>query len=231
MRHEGFNHSARPAGARPPAGFTLIELLVSIGIIIFVLSLSILAVGPALRTAGTRDAARRLRATLDAAKVRAIQQRRAVRFEAQRASSGGQLTQPEQWGVTPNAGDPTFEWYTLPELVTVQTNAGSSDSEGHGGYRVVNAIAITFAADASVKAVSYRSGSDLTNWTEVNLGVAPNPFRIRLHTVRDASNDEVNQGVCFIEITPLTGLLTSFGYEEYKDDDTGKVRNSDLPKP
>lgn len=205
-------------------GFTLVELLASIGIIIFVLSLAILAVGPALRAAGTKDAARRLRATLDAARIRAIQQRRMVRFETQRANNGTAFNEPEQWGATPNAGDPTHEWHSLPDLVRVQTNAGSSDV--HSGYRTINALAISFGPDASVKAISYREGSDLETWTDLGATDVEKIFRIRLHTVRDAPDEERRATACFIEITPLTGLITSFGYEEYKE--YGKVTDDDF---
>ncbi|MBM4032455.1 MAG: hypothetical protein FJ291_11810 [Planctomycetes bacterium] len=211
------------------AGFTLIELLASIGIIIFVLSLAILAVGPALRSAGTQDAARRVRAAIDAARVKAIQQRRAVRFEAQVAKDGAaKVIVPEQWGVTPNAGDPTFEWHQLPEHVTLRTNAGSTAWGAMRAYPPpISSLSITFSADASVKAVT-------VDGTEISEKPPTSQFLIRLHTLREAPDDEVNKGARFIEITPLTGVLTSFGYEEYElyqKDGTGKLKGPELPAP
>ncbi|HUT36770.1 MAG TPA: type II secretion system protein [Planctomycetota bacterium] len=204
---------------RPRArGFTLVELLASMGIIVFVLSIAILAIGPALRAAGTKDGARRLRAALDAARVKAIQQRRAVRFEAQQASDGGNFKVPEQWGVTPNAGDPTYEWHALPEFVTVDIKAGS------GSWQTdATAFTITFGADATVVAAS-------VNGTALSPTDLLSAITIRLWTLREAPNDEVNKGACFIEITPITGVFTSYGYEEYQEDGTGKVKAADLPK-
>ncbi len=196
--------------AGPAAGFTLVELLASMGIIVFVLSIAILAVGPALRGASTRDAARRMRAALDAARVKAIQQRRAVRFEAQQAAGAvaGTFRVPEQWGVTPNAGDPTFEWHAVPEFVTVDIKKGSS-----GTWETdVTAFSITFGSDASVKAGTIRIGSgDPGPLSDSEL---LSPITIRLYTLREAPNDEVDKGTCFIQITPLTGVFESFGFQE-----------------
>jgi len=189
--------------AGPAQGFTLVELLASMGIIVFVLSIAILAIGPALRGAATRDGARRMRAALDASRVKAIQQRRAVRFEAQQATDdGGNLKVPEQWGVTPNAGDPTYEWHALPEFVTVDLKKGSGDWQSD-----VTAFSITFGSDASVKAGSV-SGSPLTDAELLS------PITVRLYTVREAPADEVDKGTCFIQITPLTGVFESFGFQE-----------------
>jgi len=194
----------RPAAAR---GFTLVELLASIGIIIFILSLAILAVGPALRSAGTKDAARRFRAGLDSARVQAIQQRRAVRFEARRVKES-----PEQWAVAPNAGAPQFEWYHLPEFVAVRTNAGSTTFD-----TAIESLTITFGPAATVKAITVDDNpvSDPTG-----------QFRIRFHTMREAPDDEVNKTTCFIEVTPLTGVIRSYGYDTAIDEG----REDELPK-
>ncbi|MBM3957324.1 MAG: prepilin-type N-terminal cleavage/methylation domain-containing protein [Gemmatimonadetes bacterium] len=200
--------------AGPAQGFTLVELLASMGIIVFVLSIAILAIGPALRGASTRDAARRMRAALDASRVRAIQQRRAVRFEAQVAHSGSMQNTPEQWGVTPNAGDPTFEWSALPEFVQVRT-----DVSGAGWSTRITGLSVTFGADASVKAIRHTTNLpvDGTPWSNVDDLDAP--FRIRLHTVREAPDAEVDKGTCFIQITPLTGVFESYGFQEAATDD------------
>jgi len=210
--HHPCQHPARLA-----RGFTLIELLASMGIIMFVLSIAILSIGPALRSAGTKDAVRRFRATIDAARVRAIQQRRSVRFEAQRALDGGNPKVPEQWGVSPNAGDPQYEWFQLPEMVAVNSKVGGSWTTS------LTSFSITFGADATVRAATVNgsavSGSDILS-----------PMYVRLFTVREAPDDEVNKGTCFVEITPITGVIVSYGYEEYKEDGTGKVKASDLPK-
>ena len=202
---------------RPPSrqGFTLVELLASMGIIVFVLSIAILGIGPALRSAGTKDGARRMRAALDAARVKAIQQRRAVRFEAQVANNGTAQNTPEQWGVTPNAGDPTFEWSALPEFVEVRTDAGGADWSTD-----ITGLSITFAADASVKAITYSTGIPLSE-TVLTGNDLLSPFRIRLSTLREAPDDEVDKSTCFIEITPLTGVFLSYGFQE--------AAQSDLP--
>lgn len=196
----------RRAGA---AGFTLVELLASIGIIVFILSISILAVGPALRSAGTKDAARRFRAALDSARVQAIQQRRAVRFEATRIKAN-----PEQWAVASNVGSPQFEWYQLPEFVAVRTDAGSAE-----WTTAITGMSITFANDATIRAVSYSEGSTTT---PLNATQLTSQFLIRFHTLREASKDEINLGACFIEVTPLTGVLRSYGSEEAKAEDLPK---------
>lgn len=213
--------SGRPGPARA-GGFTLVELLASIGIIIFVLSLSILAVGPALRSASTKDAARRARAGIEGARVRAIQQRRAVRFQAQCVlDSSNKAASPEHWETTPNAGDPTYEWNKLPELVTLRASAG-----GAGWGTALTGFSVTFGADASVKAAAFRTEGS-TTWSTLDYAALQSVLRLRLHTVREAPEQEVNLSTAFIEITPITGVITSYGYDEYKTG--GKVKDGDLP--
>ncbi|HPD14018.1 MAG TPA: GspH/FimT family pseudopilin [Planctomycetota bacterium] len=194
-----------------PGGFTLVELLASIGIIVFILSISILAVGPALRSASTKDAARRFRAALDSARVQAIQQRRAVRFEATRIKAN-----PEQWAVASNVGSPQFEWYQLPEFVAVRTNAGNAEWTTE-----ITGLSITFANDATIRAVTYSEG---TTTTSLNSNQLTSQFLIRFHTLREASADEINLGACFIEVTPITGVLRSFGSDEADPDDLPKTK-------
>jgi len=196
-----------PSGTRTRAtpGFTLVELLTSIGIIIFVLSIAILAVGPALRSAGARDAARRLRAVLDSARLRAIQQRRTVRFEAQRM-----VPSPEKWGAAPNAGDPIYQWTELPEFVAVRIKA-NGDNMSKSFADVPTVFTISFKADGSVRVYSVDGTSSDPNPTT--------PFLLRLHTTREAPIDEVRLSCAFIEITPLTGVIRSYTSDEAADAD------------
>jgi len=191
----------------PNAAFTLIELLASIGIIVFVLSISIVAFGPALRTASVKDGARRFRVALDTSRVRAIQQRRHIRFEAQRSKES-----PETWVVTANAGDRTYQWYPLPDFVGVRTDAGSADIDDK-----LESLSITFAPDGSV----IRIGVD-----GVLESTLPGEFFIRFQTTREAPFEE-RQPLCrFIRITTLTGVVRSYGDDELVDTDDSDKRLS-----
>jgi len=192
----------RPTGAR--RGFTLVELLATIGIMAFVLSITIIAFGPALRTAGVKDGARRLRIALETARIRAIQQRRHVRFEAALDNES-----PEQWAVTPNAGDRSYQWHPLPEFVAVRTDVAGRDLDAEA-----YSISITFKPDGSVKTVVVDEGAPETD---------PGIFYIRLETTRQITGpeDEVEAErealYRYIEVNPLTGAIRSLTHQEYED--------------
>jgi hypothetical protein len=76
----------------------------------------------------------------------------------------------------------------------------------------VTAFSITFASDASVKAGSVKIGNGSS--TPLTPTELLSPIAIRLYTVREATDDEVDKGTCFIEITPLTGVFQSYGFQE-----------------
>ncbi len=211
-----------PLPRRRTRGFTLVELLTSIGIIMFVLSLAVLALGPALRTASTKDAARRFRSALDAARVEAIQKRRAVRFEAFRSldpietkkQSVAVYAVPEQWQATPSAGGTQVEYFALPDSVAVRTTAG-----GKSLSAPLTSISISFTSEATVKSV-FVDGSPISE------DPVTSQFLLRFHTLREATADERKLGACFIEITPLTGVIRSYGSDEANAADL-----SDLTSP
>jgi Tfp pilus assembly protein FimT len=197
----------RPTSARRSAAFTLIELLTSIGIIAFILSIAILAVAPALRVTGTRDAARRLRAMIDTARIKAVQQRRAVRFEAQhmRINDVPTYKVPEVWAASPNASDTVYQWYTLPDFVTVRVNCQDPSAVF---ATELDRFSITFGADGSVRSYNVNGAANTT---------LPTPtarMLLCLYTTREASDAEVNLSACYIEITPLTGVVRSYGTDE-----------------
>ena len=191
--------------ARATAAFTLVELLATIGIMVFVLSLTIIAFTPALRSAGVKDGARRLRVALETARIRAIQQRRYVRFEAALESES-----PEQWVVTPNAGDRSCQWEQLPEFVAVRTDVGGRSLDNDE----ISSLSITFAPDGSVKTVVVDDGAP-----EVDPGI----FLIRLETTRQITGptDEVQAEkealYRYIEVNPLTGSIRSLTHQDLQN--------------
>jgi Tfp pilus assembly protein FimT len=136
---------ARPATHRPTRpGFTLIELLVTIGIMIFVLSISVVAFQAMFRNVGVNGASRVLRAAVDGARIRAVQQHRLIRFEIQLVPD----TTTHQWRVAANAGDGAPDWKLLPEFVAIDTNAGSGGSDGlSGSFRPTSSDRMSFADD------------------------------------------------------------------------------------
>jgi len=187
-----------PTGAR--RGFTLVELLATIGIMVFVLSITIIAFAPALRTAGVKDGARRLRVALETARIRAIQQRRHVRFEAALDNEN-----PEQWAVTPNAGDPSYQWEALPEFVAVRLSFGEDPFGSE-----ISSLSVTFAPDGSVEKVVV-DGSDVAD---------PGIFYIRLETTRQITGpaDEVEAErealYRYVEVNAMTGSIRSLTHED-----------------
>ncbi len=190
-----------PTGAR--RGFTLVELLATIGIMVFVLSITIIAFAPALRTAGVKDGARRLRVALETARIRAIQQRRHVRFEAALDNEN-----PEQWAVTPNAGDRSYQWEALPEFVAVRTDVGDKTFESE-----IWSLSVTFAPDGSVERV-------VVDDDEVD---EPGIFLIRIETTRQITGpeDEVlaeKQALYrYIEVNSLTGSIRSLTHQDLQN--------------
>jgi prepilin-type N-terminal cleavage/methylation domain-containing protein len=199
---------ARCIGARPPrsaaSGFTLIELMVSMGIMLFVVTLTVIAFAPAFGASGMRGAARTISAALDGARIRAIQQQRLVRFEAQRTPGIQKL----QWRVTGSAGDVNQEWKALSEFLAVTTNvaetpgtSGTNEPFTEGNER----ISISFGPDGSVARVAWGTSAtgDLTSDYEGD--ELTGPFALRVKSTRDSAGDSA----AYIVITPLTGAITT----------------------
>lgn len=188
----------------PRGGFTLVELLATIGIMVFVLSITIIAFAPALRTAGVKDGARRLRVAIEMARIRAIQQRRHVRFEAALDNEN-----PEQWVVSPNAGDRSYQWEALPEFVAVRTDVG-----GRSFSDEISSLSVTFAPDGSVESVVVDEGAPEDD---------PGIFYIRLETTRQITGpaDEVEAErealYRYVEVNAMTGSIRSLNHQEYAD--------------
>lgn len=213
---------------RPAGGFTLIELLVVIGIISFILSVTILAVSPMFRTAGTQTAAQQVRSALDGAHIRAIQQGRQVRFEAQLVPA----TTTHAWRLCSDAGSATPEWEKLPDFVALATNAaGSPGADGLGGSydgslpqpdtsTRVESISVTFRPDGSVRRFRIggerQTGSDPEDpsddtFSTVSGGAEENPtnpFAVRLTSMRDTAGGEPMRR--WVVIYPLTGGMQTF---------------------
>jgi len=228
MRHQ-LTHRAHPSRSpRGPRrrGFTLIELLVTIGIMIFVLGITVVAFGPMFRMAGVKSASRILRGAVDGARIRAIQQRRTIRFEAQLMPG----TTVHQWRVCPNGGDQTQEWRELPPFVAVSSNAGSAGTgtDGRGGtYRGaigtseadegtgnVQRIALTFGPDGALKRWVLGGVRDATNGTYPNVASNSTPdstFAVRLTSMRDTQAGQKTQR--WLVVIPITGGIQPFDAE------------------
>ena len=225
---------------RPANGFTLIELLVTIGILIFVLGMSIVGFSAMFKTVGVKSGARILRAAIDGAKIRAIQQRRHIRFEVQLVP--GSTT--HQWRVAADAGGNAQEWRLMPDFVKVDTNAGTSShgADGRGGdyrpigsdvgrtgthtfpdgsttpvtFTAVDAVSVTFAADGSVKrwAIYQRyihsSKGEYFHQWDEDED-PPDMFALRLTNMRDTRGAEPLQR--WLVIIPLTGGLQPYESE------------------
>lgn len=210
---------ARPRGRPRSGGFTLVELLVTIGIMIFVLGVTVVGFQAMFRHVGVRAASRTLRAAIDMARVQAIQQRRPIRFAA-RLLPG---TTTHQWQVVGNAGDQSQEWRELPEFVAVATNAGGGPgAEGRGGtYRGevgdesadedsggVQRISVTFGPDGSVKRWELGDGGgNPVAYDDDPTG----PFAIRLTNLRDVQEGQFLQR--WLVIIPLTGGVQPYDAE------------------
>jgi hypothetical protein len=160
--------------------------LASIGIIVVVLSVTVVAFGPMMKSSGLKTASRILRSAIDGARIRAIQQRRRIRFEA--TPVPGTVT--NQWCVTSSASDPLREWPKLPEFIAVGTNADGGELTS-----IRTQISITFAPDGSVARV-------FVNYAEV--ANPPGVFRISVGNTR---NTDVEGGDIFrfIDVIRLTG--------------------------
>jgi len=156
-----------PTGAR--RGFTLVELLATIGIMVFVLSITIIAFAPALRDNES----------------------------------------PEQWVVTPNAGDRSYQWEALPEFVAVRTDVG-----GRSFSDEISSLSVTFAPDGSVESVVVDEGAPEDD---------PGIFYIRLETTRQITGpaDEVEAErealYRYVEVNAMTGSIRSLNHQEYAD--------------
>jgi prepilin-type N-terminal cleavage/methylation domain-containing protein len=198
--------------------FTLVELLIVIGIMAFMLTISIVGLAPMFRQTGIDKAREILRAGLESARIRAIQQRRQVRFEARAVENSTTYT----WEFSPNAGDYSPDWKRLPDFVVVQTNAGNSpDStnprEPAANYRSVDSVAsisLTFAVDGSLRRYILRDANDV-NVAEADINsVTIEPFALRLGDMRDTGGVPALR---YIVLYPLTGALRSYRTLEQED--------------
>ena len=192
------------ASPRACAGFTLIELIVSMGIMLFIVSMTVLAFAPVFGSAGMKSAARLVTACLDGARVRAIHQRRFVRFEAQRVPGVNKV----QWRVTSSGGEVGQEWKALPEFVVVETNVealASGDTTGLGGtFSSANQrIAVTFGPDGSVARCSVGINSEQAFGTKLE---PDSPFGLRLTSIRDAAST-ADRPTKWVALIPLTGAI------------------------
>jgi Tfp pilus assembly protein FimT len=195
---------ARRSGAA--GGFTLIELMVSMGIMLFVVTLTVIAFAPAFGASGMRSAARKIVAKLDGARIRAIQQRRHVRFEAQRTPG----IQKIQWRVTSTAGDVNQEWKALSDFLVVTTNVeeASADrgTDGLGGVFEPNneRISITFAPDGSVARCAVTTSATAEFASGDYIEPVDGPFALRVQSTRDSASGSA----AYLVVTPLTGAIT-----------------------
>ena len=222
---------ATPAARRTSRdGFTLVELLVTIGIMIFVLGVTVVGYQSMFRNVGVADAASKLRAALDASRIQAIQQRRPIRFEAQLVAG----STVHQWRVIGDGTDPNANATRLPDFVAVATNLGLSPGpDGRGGdFRggatadvkaeaneksgsEIQQIAVTFGPDGSVK--RWRLGgvrkSDGTYDPVQTSGSTPPStlFSIRLTNMRDTRGGQPLQQ--WVVVIPLTGALRAYDAE------------------
>ncbi len=194
---------SRAPGRNAAGGFTLIELIVSMGIMVFVISITVIAFAPVFGASGMKSATRVVTAALDGARIRAIQQRRHVRFEAQRIPGVNKV----QWRVTSSAGDVTQEWKNLPEFLVVETNVGQGGrgTDGLGGTydTTKQRISVTFAPDGSVVrcALGGNSEQPLGEPNEVTA-----PFALKLESTRDAAS-AAERPRSHVVLTPLTGAI------------------------
>jgi len=180
------------------SGFTLVELMTSIGIIIFILSVTMVAFGPLMKSSGLKTASRTVRTVMEGARIRAIQQHRRVRFEAQLVV--GTEFSTRQWTVTPNAGDPLHEWTRLPEFVSINTDGAGNPiaADLNDAAEGIKAVGVTFGPDGSVVRVlvTDKSGATTTDDSPSQM------FRIRLANLRETAKADMFR---YIHITPLTG--------------------------
>jgi len=209
--------------------FTLIELLVVMGIVGFILTVSVVGFAPMFRRASIDKALQLLRAGMESARMRAIQQGRQVRFEARpvEASTSG------TWEFSSSAGDSTAEWRQFPDFVSVQTNAPDPDVEndpiGVGGEYVAEKdlrwepphlrgrISLTFAPDGSLRRYVVELNDDeddpTTDSKDADQGVIP-PFAVRVSDNRDLGGEVPRR---WVVVYPLTGSLRNYRTTEADD--------------
>ena len=204
------------------SGFTLIELIVTIGIMMLMLSLTLLTYSAATRGAGAKNAAQSIRAAISGAQIQAVQRRSFVRFEARRVEPA----EIEQWEVSPNAAAQGGQWSHLPEFVRVETNlltTGRGDDGRGGDYESADdykKIAITFGPEGSV--LRYAVGEEpdepcpkaKTKYTAQ--GQNDQPFALRLASTRGASKETAGtqRQRAWVVVIPLTGGLKFYDQED-----------------
>jgi len=233
-RRHGFTLVELPAVSRSGRrAFTLIELLVTIGIMMFVLGVTVVGYQSMFRNVGVADAASKLRGALDASRVQAIQQRRPIRFEAQLVLG----STVHQWRVITDGADASANPTRLPEFVAVATNLGVSSTGVDGRavpsgekYRgavatdeadeksgtIIQQIAVTFGPDGSVR--RWRLGGVWNEATKSYPQVAASGstppttlFAIRLTNMRDTQEGQPLQQ--WVVVIPLTGALRAYDAE------------------
>jgi len=197
------------AGRRSRSGFTLVELMTSIGIIIFILSVTVVAFGPLMKTSGTKSASRNVRTVLEGARIRAIQQHRPVRFEAQLVKGTEATT--KQWCVTPNAGDPLHEWSKLPEFVAITLDCAAMSLTFTAALA---RVAVTFGPDGSVVRIGASKVDDKGAVSPLTPKDNPTDlFTLYIGNMRETATADFKR---YVDVIPLTGGTVS-------RDDTGEV--------
>jgi hypothetical protein len=142
-------------------------------------------------------------AAADGARIRAIQQRRQVRFEARRVLPSAKLV----WQVTSTAGELGAEWKNLPDFIAMETNVenGNRGVDGREGtYSGANQrISLTFGPDGSLVrcSVGPDANGDMTTTVEPTTA-----FALRLENMRDVvANQDIPQN--WLLVIPLTGAI------------------------
>jgi len=184
--------------------FTLIELLIVIGIVGFILTISIVGFAPMFKRAGIDKAREMLRAGLESTRIQAIQQRRLIRFEARPVPDSTTHT----WHFASNAGGASPEWRQLPDFVTIATNAtapgdaqdqdGDTVVGGGGAYPDIFNISLTFSPDGSLRRYAVNGGTPES---------PTSPFGLQVTDMRDTGSAPAKR---WTVIYPLTGSMRSY---------------------
>ena len=143
-----------PTSILPPrpqrhGGFTLVELMVSIGIIIFILSVTMVAFAPLIE--GQRPQRRPPARSAGHSKAPASAPSSSTAASASKPSSRlGTEASTRQWCVTPNAGDQLHDLTKLPDFVAVDTTACGNSYAINANPPSFTRLGVTFGPDGSV---------------------------------------------------------------------------------